>query len=178
MKFTIAIIFCITAGAYSAPAPTEPTEPKPRPGVCSLESFQEGYDLAEKRFDSKWDKNCTTLTNELVEQMLESRPKFMAKCQKRGYYSGIDDIYKVKSEECFPDCKGVGKTIGLELGKAFCKGEEPSNELDTTCNAVEEASCSDAFFDYAYANCNEKRRVDDYSIFDSYSTYCQINKGV
>lgn len=155
MKFTITFVALYVAVATSAPTP----------GLCPIKAFQAGYDLAKNTFDSNWDKNCTTLTNDFYENLLTGSPTL--KCEKRGYYSGMYKIYNRASEACFPNCKGVGKVVGLELGKMFCKGQIPKG-LDTTCNAVEEASCSDTFFDYTFANCDDKRRVDDYSKYFMY----------
>ncbi len=139
-------------------------------GTCSSTSINLGRDLAIKQFE-KWDKNCTTLES-FYEKTLKNDPT--EKCLKRGFWFQARDLYENYSIKCNPDCKNVGKTLGKNIGIAFCD-DKVFNVIVKTCNARDESICSDAFFDYVYENCNDKRVANEYQNYFKYLEYCNIN---
>jgi hypothetical protein len=125
--------------------------------------------MAKKEFN-KWDKNCTTLET-FYNDMLTRDPT--EKCLRRGYWYKAQDLYEQYSVECNPiKCENLGKELGKIIGEAFCSGTVVNTTL-SICNAREENSCGDAFFDYAFDNCQDNISTDNYTIFDSYRTHCQ-----
>lgn len=136
-------------------------------GTCPSTSINLGRDLAIKQFE-KWDKNCTTLES-FFEKTLKNDPT--EKCLKRGFWFQAQDLYENYSIKCNPECKNVGKTLGKDIGIAFCN-DKVFNVIVKTCNARDESICSDAFFDYAYENCNDKRVANEYQNYFNYLEYC------
>lgn len=136
-------------------------------GTCPLTSINLGRDLAIKQFEN-WDKNCTTLES-FYEKILKNDPT--EKCLKRGFWFQTQDLYEKYSISCNPGCKNVGKTLGKNIGIAFCN-DDVFNVIVKTCNAHDETKCSDIFFDYVYENCNDKRIANEYKNYFKYLEYC------
>lgn len=136
-------------------------------GTCPSTSINLGRDLATKQFE-QWDKNCTTLES-FYEKILKNDPT--EKCLKRGFWFQAQDLYEKYSISCNLGCKNVGKTLGKNIGIAFCN-DDVFNTTTKTCNAHDETKCSDTFFDYAYENCNDKRIANEYQDYSKYLEYC------
>ena len=136
--------------------------------TCQLKPFNIGRGMATREF-AKWDKNCTTLET-FYEDMLTRDPT--EKCLRRGYWNKAQDLYEQYSVDCSSsNCYGVGKKLGNIVGEAFCNRTTVNSTL-SICNAREESSCGDVFFDYAFDNCNEARVANGYQDYDRYLEYC------
>lgn len=141
--------------------------------VCPIKAYKSGYDVALTNFEKMWNKyeqDCKQL-DDINKHILSKSPTL--KCQKRGYYDGAEQIYEKYSAECFPTCAGNGEIMGKFTGQQFCNGTFDNTTATPICNVVEENTCMDHFFDYAYTNCNEKR-IDNLTVFDEYIIkYCK-----